>query len=176
MRYLKPVFPLLMTSALSAPVLAAGAHVHGRADLEIAVEAGRLEIRLAGPLDGFVGFEHRPRDDAQRAALAAALAALEAPGRLVEPVAEAGCRLTAADVAEPFHHDDHHDDHADPDGHAELEAEWRFTCASPDALSAITVRLGERFPRLERLEAVFVGPAGQGATTLPGGHGRVELR
>ncbi len=168
MTHLTPLFPFLLTSALSTPVVAAGVHEHGRADLEIAVEAGQLDIRLAGPLDSFVGFEHRPRNDAQRATPEAARATLAAPGWLVEPTADAGCRLAAAEVSElPSDHDD---------DHAELAVAWRYACASPDALTGLTVRLGTRFPRLERLDAVFVGPAGQGAITLSGGRGRIDLR
>jgi len=169
----KWLFSFLLSCAVPAAVLAAGAHEHGRAELEIAVDGSRLEVRLSSPLDGLVGFEHRPRNGEERAALESARVALLEPARLIEPSPAARCRLQSAEVPDPFAE---HQGEAGEDAHADVDAAWQFDCAEADALTAIVIRLGERFPRLERVEAVFVGPAGQGAATLPAGRGRVELR
>ena len=86
----------------AAPALAAGSHEHGRADLQIAVEADVIDIHLGGALDGFVGFEHRPRNAAERARVASAVAQLSSPEQLVVPPPEADCRVTLAEARDPF--------------------------------------------------------------------------
>lgn len=68
----------------------AGAHEHSVAAGQLAVERGRLDLMLQIPGSNLVGFEHAPRTDEQRRALAAARQRLAAGDWLVLPDA-AGC-------------------------------------------------------------------------------------
>jgi hypothetical protein len=52
------------------------------------------------------------------------------------------------------------------DGHAELAAEIAFTCAKPEALEGMEVKLFDAFPHLKRLMVQAVTPRGQSAATL----------
>jgi len=115
-----------------APMRQLGAHVHGAAELDVAVDAGSgaALVVLSGAAYNFFGFERAPASDEERAAIDAAYAAFErAP---VAFPAAAGCTLATVDIEAKrgghgqshghnhgHNHDhghDHGDDH-DHDGH-----------------------------------------------------------
>lgn len=155
------------------------AHVHGQADLEIVIEGDTLQFTLASPLDSIVGFEHRPRTAAQRQAAEKALAALADPARLFGLPAAAGCTPEGQTVEAPVLTDPAPAAGAAPtgDGHADLDATWRWRCSAPQALDRVQLRLFEAFARLQRLEVRHAGPAGQGRQMLRrGAAAEVALR
>jgi len=65
---------------------AAPAHVHGVAKMDLAVDGNKLTLSMEMPLDNLVGFEHLPKTDKQKAALAEAMATL--PGMLIQKLAD----------------------------------------------------------------------------------------
>lgn len=159
---------LLIASAVAAALVspafaAAPAHEHGAATLDLAVDGKTLSIALESPLDNLVGFEHAPKSEKQKAALARMEKELRAGDRLFKPNAEAACALVEAAVESPF---------AAPagkaaaDGHADVEARWTFTCAKPEALRAVEVQLFDAFPGLKRLKAQTATARGQSGATL----------
>jgi len=60
----------LVALFLALTAHADSAHEHGSARLDVAVDGDRLHIALQSPLDNLVGFEHAPRNERQRTALA----------------------------------------------------------------------------------------------------------
>lgn len=159
------IFAFAMLLPLSVP-LAQGAvpHEHGAATLDLVVDGKTLSIALESPLDNLVGFEHAPRSDKQKAALARMEKELRAGDRLFKPNAEAGCTLVESAVESPF--PTGQTEKAGAGGHADADARWTFTCAKPDALRAVEVRLFETFPGLNRLKAQTATPRGQSSATL----------
>lgn len=148
---------LVMPPAQAAP----GAHQHGVVTLEVAIDGAELSLGLRAPLDDLIGFERAPRTPAERQAAAELLRRLRAPGALFEPTAAAGCTLAAATVQAPVLEGGP----ADPD-HAELSADYRYTCAQPKALRGLKHRLFAEFRRIARIEAAVAGPRGQGQHKL----------
>ncbi|MFN3594832.1 MAG: DUF2796 domain-containing protein [Thiobacillaceae bacterium] len=138
-----------------------GAHQHGVGRLQVVAEGPALTIRLEGPLDNLLGFEHTPRNARERAAAAALMQRLREGKGLFGPSAAAGCTLAAAQVEAPVL-----EGGRDHDGHAELAAEWRYTCAQPERLTGLRVNLFRVFPRLRTLEAAVAGPRGQRGARL----------
>lgn len=66
-----PVLPAVITLMLAAavPVCRAaqpGAHVHGTASLEIAIDGPVVSVSLHSPLGNLSGFEHAPRNENER--------------------------------------------------------------------------------------------------------------
>ncbi len=98
-----------------------GAHEHGVVDLRVAIDGSTLLIEFDSPLDSLVGFEHEPRSDEQRAALASVESGLRDFTAYFQLPAAAGCVLADVQVESPYPqladaHDDHaHDDHAHDD-------------------------------------------------------------
>jgi hypothetical protein len=109
-----------------APMRQLGAHVHGAAELDVAVDAGSgaALVVLSGAAYNFFGFERAPASDEERAAIDAAYAAFErAP---VAFPAAAGCTLATVDIeakrgghgqSHGHNHGHNHDHGDDHDGH-----------------------------------------------------------
>jgi len=102
-----------------APMRQLGAHVHGAAALDVAVDAdaGAALVVLSGAAYNFFGFERAAETDEERAAIDAAYAAFE-----LAPVAfpsGAGCTLATVDIEGARgghgHSDGHGHDHGQDD-------------------------------------------------------------
>ena len=160
---------------LAAGVAAAqtqGAHEHGVANLDVVLEGRRLTVEVTGPLDNFAGFERAPRNAAERDALNRALDLLRKPGTVVALPEAAGCVLTTSELHNPFAAAK-----AGPgaDRHADLTASYEFDCATPAALKRLDVPLFDSFPRLRKLRAAVVAPAGQSGAELARGRATLKL-
>lgn len=99
-----------------------GAHEHGVSVLNVAIEDDGVEMNLIAPGADIVGFEHAAEDDADKAALAAAVEKLEAGGKIFMFPDGAGCELEEAEIKSGLLEDDHdhdhgHDDHKDEHAH-----------------------------------------------------------
>ncbi|MGB5832893.1 MAG: DUF2796 domain-containing protein [Thiohalocapsa sp.] len=173
-----------------------GAHVHGIAKMNLAVDGSALLIELDSPAANIIGFEHPPRTEEEHKAVARGEQLLIDAERLFVPSPAAECRLTKADVrlelgapemadraeAETHHrdgqahdrdHHQHHDDHRhdaahDPDGtiHADAHGDYAFDCARPADLTELDVRLFETLPGIERLRVQVISAGGQSGTEL----------
>lgn len=70
---------------------------------------------------------------------------------------------------EAHHADDHsteHGGHEGHDGHADMDASFTFTCAQPEALRGMDVRLFSVWPDLHELRVQIVSPSGQHSAEL----------
>ena len=96
------------------------AHEHGHGALDIVVEGEELVIELRIPAVNVVGFEHAPKDDAEREAIRKALVPFGDAASLFVLPAEAECEVEEAEAAiVSMGHEDEHEgeEHADGDGH-----------------------------------------------------------
>jgi hypothetical protein len=109
---LKQLNACLMLSLLSASGLtyAAGKHVHGEANLFIAMEKGTVLVELESPADNILGFEHAPSTDQQKSLLATQFKKLEDYTSLIS-LNKGECKQTSVDIESPFEAEDHHDGH-----------------------------------------------------------------
>ncbi len=174
---------LLAAAALCAPAatLAAGAHQHGVATLTVAVAPDRSSIVFESPLHDLIGFERAPRNEAERARVAALAKALGDAAALFAIDPAAGCTALPvllrsaplglgpdaggkADAAKGAGKDD---------GHGDLEAEYGFSCRAVPAF--VEQRLFEAFKGLKRIEVQIATPRGQMKATLRRGQGRIAL-
>jgi hypothetical protein len=138
--------------AAASVVWAAKAHEHGVARLDIGVEAGRITLSLEVPLDGLVGFERAPRTDAERAAVAAALARLQEADKLVRIDGAAGCGAGKVDLVAPV---------------------WGVGAAAPAAAAAPSGSASSAAPRLSAASSASPVKAG-GTTATRDAHGDLE--
>lgn len=154
-------FPLL--------TLAAPAHVHGVAHMDLAVDGNTLSVSLEMPLDSAVGFESFPKTDKQKATLAEATETLKKATELFTPTTAAECTVESVEVENPFP-----DGKAKADGHADFDAEYVFRCAQPAALKGLETNLFKRFSRLHRIEVQRATAGGQGAATMSAKQPRIS--
>jgi hypothetical protein len=153
-----------------------GPHVHGVAELNVALDGNVLWIELSSPTVNIVSFEHAPQNAEQKAAVRDATETLKDGERVFGTSADASCRLAQAKVTTDIEHPgtEHHDD-ADEHGeeeehageaHSEFQASYRFECAAPDALKQLEVHLFDLFPGTEEVEAQVISGGRQTAAEL----------
>lgn len=167
------------------------AHVHGVAELTMALEDNVLEINLESPSANIVGFEHRASSQEQKSAVDEAERILGSPTSLFNFTGadcQVGRSIVDVSTVEGPHdgHDteDHDDDHGDnhghesehDDGHSEISVNYQFTCEQDSELIAVSVDILDYFPAIEVLHVQWVTDAGQGATELSGNSKIVKLR
>ncbi len=171
---------VLLGFGAAAVAYAGHAHEHGAARLDVAIEGAEVSLRLESPLDGLVGFERAPRNEAELEKVRRMAAGLRKADQLYAFPAPAGCAVDEVKLASPViapdllgesgttaaAHVQHAHDHGEAHGHAELAADYRFRCATPDRLDRVDVRLFTAFPRIERLDVQVVGPRGQSSARL----------
>lgn len=179
---------LLAACSLPATTYAAdnpGAHEHGHARLQIAVENNSIDLMFTSPAFNLAGFEHEARTDEERTRLAEIKQWLNTTS-LVNTDA-ANCRVTAAAVElggedteddhGHAHHDDHHDDHDGEDHHdhdehhqeathREYDVSQQLACDGTGASREFTSALMEEFENLEELTVEWVSQSGQGSARL----------
>lgn len=159
------LLPLCLATATGGAWAHGKAHVHGIAKLDVALEGPQITLAFTSPLDNLLGFEHRPRTDAQRRAAETLLSRMKDLGSFFKLDPAAACTAAAAQVEAPTL--------AGPpapgaagDGHADLAATVVFTCSGIDKLAALEHSLFPAYPRLSRIEVQVAGPRGQLKQTL----------
>jgi hypothetical protein len=163
-----------------------GAHVHGLAVLEIAIDSETVQVNLITPLHNLVGFEHSPGNEKQRQAVKSMASKLRQADNLFFLAPAARCRSTAVQLESSVLSPDllmpapvvgkSTDGNAagtgnksrvnPPDAHGELEAVWQFQCSNLQALQGMDVKLFEAFPGLQRLDVRIASPKGQASARL----------
>jgi hypothetical protein len=149
---------------------ALGAHEHGAASLNVAVDGTLVSLEFHSAAYNIVGFEHAPKDDAQRKAIADATAALKDPVTLFGLT---GCTLKDSQIDAGGHgadsHDHDHDhehghDHA-AGGHVDYTGSYTLECTATAPLALDAKGWFARFPATETLKLQYIGTQ-QGAAEL----------
>ncbi len=165
-----------------------GAHVHGMAKLNLALEGKETHIELDSPAANIVGFEHAPSSQAEHAALDKAVGTLQHGDHLFQFNGAAGCRMEKAMIRSTLlgeahdehshdhdpHHEAHrhdhqtheHEEHREKETHSDIKVVYHFECRQPSKLDQLTVELFETFPAMEQLEVQYVIGGKQGAVEL----------
>jgi hypothetical protein len=146
----------------------AGPHEHGIGHLQVALDGRALAVELRLPAKDVVGFERAPRNDAERARIDEARAAL-ANAALFTPAAAAQCASKGADVTLP----QFSGKSGGADDHADFEAVHRFDCANAAALAALEHGVFKAFPKIKQLRAQALTARGQKQVILT--HGKPRL-
>ena len=147
-------------------------HEHGVAEMNLAVDGPSILIELHSPAVNIVGFEHMPRDEAERKQVKQAVKRLQAADSLFIFTADANCQLNKAEIETELDqgHDDHdHHGHAhdEPEEtHSEFSASYLFSCGAIGMLKRVDVKLFTEFEGLEEIKVQVIMPDNQGLTHL----------
>ena len=155
-----------------------GAHLHGSAELTLAIEGNQLEINLESPAANIVGFEHRASSPRHFQAVNKATSALESAENLFAFLGST-CTLMAANINMPdiFQQSDTHaleDDHQT--AHSEITATYRYNCQNGSQLNGISVYLNRYFPAIEKLKIMWLTDDAQGTTELTHTANLIQLK
>ena len=178
-----------------------GAHLHGVAELTVALEENAIEMMFTAPAASVVGFESEAASSEQLKAVEDARLVLRDPFRLVTFVGkkcdliQAVVDLTAISSSQKDEHDDHdeghddheeghddheegHDDHDSADGeesHSDIIAKYEFECSSDGQLKKLEFGPDELLFELDKVNVMWVSESGQGAAEVTAGQLVVEL-
>jgi hypothetical protein len=162
---MKIVLMVMMGSALLFPQgKTQKAHVHGAAQISIAMEGLKGEVEFEAPADGVIGFESEARTAAQKKQVQDTLELLRKKGgELVLFPAASGCKLTPKEV----------DVHREGANHAEVHAHYDLVCAKP--LSG-EIRFGvtKMFPRTKEVKVTYVSDQTQKSARIVGDAGTLK--
>lgn len=153
----------LPLAALGVPcgaIAQIAAHTHGVAALDIAVEPGRLTLRLELPQEALLGHERAPRSAAERQAAAAALARLRGTEPLWHIDPALGCTLQMAQVDAPLLDAGAATKHAGE--HADVVAIHVLACTG-DTTRLRRIDVGALLDAFARIASVRARIAGTGA-------------
>ncbi|AYG43268.1 DUF2796 domain-containing protein [Pseudomonas sp. Leaf58] len=151
-----------------------GAHEHGVAKLNAALDGNTLELELDSPAMNLVGFEHAVSSAADKAKVAAVRQQLEQPLKLFGLPAAAGCKEDQQALESPLFGDtakaeSDGDEHEHSHPHSDIGAHYQLTCASPEKLAQLDLApLFKAFPATQKINVQLIGPNGQkGVETTP---------
>ena len=126
-------------------------HVHGSAQISIALEGLKGEVEFESPADGVIGFESEAKTPAQKKAVETALDTLRkrAAELVIFPPASA-CKMTPKEV----------DIHREGASHAEVHAHYDLVCAKP-ITGEIKFGATKLFPKTKEVTVTFVSDQSQ---------------
>jgi hypothetical protein len=155
--------------------------------MDVAIDAQTLTLTIESPLDGFLGFERAPRNDAERKRVSDMVARLNAADRLFLPDPAAACTLSKvtlnsavlglgdAKKAGDQGHDGKQSHAHDKDEHADIDIDIVFNCTQAAQAGYIDVKLFEAFQRIRSIDAQVAAPQGQFKRTLRPNTPRLQL-
>ncbi len=160
-----------------------GAHEHGSAKLNVALDGSALYLELESPAANIVGFEHAPVNDQEKSQLDQARIQLQNPENLFLLPKGAGCQIVETDVDSSLFtgmagHEHHHDDsneETEEEGHADIHAVYHFECSEPQQISYVELKIFATFPQTGDINAQVIGPRGQTQQELSDANTRIEL-
>ena len=159
------------------PAPAQQAHLHGIAQLTLALEGNVLEISLESPAINIVGFEHRATSEKHIKAVEKATASLQAAKLFL--FSGSACRLKQArvDMSSVIEQGGQHSHgHKDRDSHSEINANYSYECIKGEELETVSVNLISLFPAIETLEVMWLTESQQGAITLTAQSNLIRFR
>lgn len=168
-RYSPAFTAWLIATCSLAPIAQAadnpGAHEHGQAQLQMAMENNKIDIIFTSPAYNLAGFEHQARTDDEVKRLADIQQWLETTP-LINTAANA-CSIKVASVQLGDDEHDHHDEHQGEESrHRDYQVAQRLNCQGAITAATLTSPLPGRFPELEALTIEWAGPSGQGSTLM----------
>ncbi|MDJ0919714.1 MAG: DUF2796 domain-containing protein [Henriciella sp.] len=131
------------------------AHVHGKADMAIAIEGNNLSVSFESPLYNLIGFEHEPKTEEESAAY----------NGMRDTLANSDSVIVFSEAAECAHYSSETSIRRNGD-HATLIADYEFTCDDMSELVDGSVSAFGVFSGLEKMDLVVVSDTDQDAAFL----------
>lgn len=135
-----------------------GAHVHGQATMQLAMEGTEVDLFFTTPTVNLLGFEHRPETEAQHTALDKAVNYFRQMA-LLHP-AGGECRVITATVESPLLDEDFQGSHSD------LEVSQTLECSPALPGKRVQVAVLVDWTGIDKLQLQWLGDNGQGSQAL----------
>jgi hypothetical protein len=161
--------------------MSADKHVHGEAELFIAIEGNQVLLELQSPADNIIGFEHAPVTQSQHEQLKTSFTKLK-DYTFIASFIGGVCQQVSSEVESPFkdnhdsvekeHGHNHgaadkeqkHEHNHDADNHSDFYVSYTLECDSAvDNISAIEIHAFKHFIGIKNIIVKWVTPKGQGS-------------
>jgi hypothetical protein len=143
-----------------------GAHVHGSAKLNIAVEDRTATVEFESPAESIIGFEHKAKTDADQQKQAKAVDLLKGRmGSMVIFEPALGCRWSPTTL-EVVQQDQEH---------SEVRGAFAVTCDSPLAGSKVRFAFAKTFPAIRTVHVQVIAATQQVGAMIKQDRGEVEV-
>ena len=151
-------------------------HVHGHAELNVALIGQQLQIEFVSPAMNLLGFERAPGSSEETTLLATATADLRTIEWLLGDALEQ-CQMSLLAFESPEFEDHSHEhgghedeeDDVDVDSHAEFHVQYLFDCPARPATEYRVNAFG-RFSGIEEITVQWITEGQQGLAELTSGN------
>lgn len=151
---------LLMTSYKA---IASGyhSHVHGLAEINIAMEQDKVDFQLIAPAESLLGFEHRASTAKEISEVEALKTYLSKQPNVIQ-FNGGKCQVgnVEIDTGDILNNSEH------KHSHAEIKANYQLSCDNTNDISSATVLLFQHYKTLEQINVMWLTTTKQGSTKL----------
>jgi hypothetical protein len=161
------------------------AHVHGVAEINIAVEGTKATVEFRAPAESVMGFEHEAKSESDKKKRDAALEQLRAKGgQMVVFDPKLGCKSSDMKTAivetkgESTKAQAGKEAHKDPKKsgeHREVHGTFSVACGKPLAGSRVKFGVSKVFRDIQEIKVQVLGDSGQSGATIKKDKGDVKL-
>lgn len=158
------------------------AHVHGLAEINIAVEGTKATVEFRAPAESVMGFEHEAKSESDRKKRDAALEQLRTKrDQMVLFDAKLGCKSSDVKTAiveqkeEAQSAKDAHKDQKKSGEHREIRGTFSVACDKPLAGSRVKFGVSKVFRDIQEIKVQVVGDSGQSGATIKRDKGDIKL-
>jgi Protein of unknown function (DUF2796) len=161
------------------------AHVHGVAEINIAVEGAKATVEFRAPAESIMGFEHEAKSESDKKKRDAALDQLRTKkDQMVVFDPKLGCK--SSDIKTTIVEDkgdhtkaqpgkDTHKDQKKSGEHREVHGTFSVACDKPLAGTRVQFGVSKVFREIQEIKVQVVGDSGQSGATIKKDKGDVKL-
>jgi hypothetical protein len=160
------------------------AHVHGVAEINIAVEGTKATVEFRAPAESVMGFEHEAKSESDRKKRDAALEQLRAKrDQMVLFDAQLGCKFSNVKTAileqkgdtKAQSGKDAQKNQKKSGEHREVHGTFSVACDKPLAGSRVAFGVSKVFRDIQEIKVQVVGDSGQSGATIKRDKGDIKL-
>lgn len=140
------------------------AHVHGQAQLQLAIDESQAVLSFSSPLDNFLGFERAPKDETEQEKVKQLLQQLQNPLLWIELSAAAQCQVGQIELDSPVITGKQKTN--DEKKHGDMRFDVELQCKNPQHLRSLKAKLLQQYKGIHRLKVEVVHAGGQHTKTL----------
>ena len=197
------IFPLPLTAVLAAtplllvsmPVNAGqhshhhSAHIHGVAELNLAIEENQVGIHFIAPADSLVGFEYQAKSNKEIAQYQHVKRLLNDVSHVVQfnggncQQIEVHVDASAIAPVDNHHKDEHahsntkHEhEHQHRNSHGEISVNYLMSCTEPHNLMGASLTLFSHFSAIEKVQTTWLGENNQGSHVVNASNNAFKLK
>jgi len=141
------------------------AHIHGHAELTIAIDNNNIDLKLITPAESLLGFEYKAKTANEISKVVALKKHLSKHVNVII-FNNSNCHTTHSNVdTGDILTNDHHD-HENILSHNEITVTYQFHCDKASNISSASVKLFEHYTGLERIDVMWLTSNQQGSIEL----------